>query len=341
MDDKLTAHPLEALRALGAIEALSPEYGPGFTDHAPMCIEALERLDPSALGPFLAAYTPRLRPLAKEPDPSLADFPERAARELAAIERVGTFEALRVALEEHLSRHVAGAAFHGILRVAHAARALGRADAPEWRRELARGLAYARLRGEALPQRPSEPAPSDGIDVAEALRALSPPADALAYDPGMITPILAGRAAAHPELAAVSARVRSAEDPRERAHTLREEAARLLALGEHHPGNTFTLLHGVTGMDAVCALVALVPEATGRMLVREATHALLCMRVAFVGALDGGVAATSAEPFDALRARAVESLQDHSLKLAAALLEAERARPSELHAKALARWLAG
>lgn len=41
--------PPEALDALDALATLSPEYGPGFTDHAPMVVEALDRLAPEAL----------------------------------------------------------------------------------------------------------------------------------------------------------------------------------------------------------------------------------------------------------------------------------------------------
>ncbi|MBL8685018.1 MAG: DUF4243 domain-containing protein [Myxococcales bacterium] len=323
-----------AREALASLSRTSPEYGPSLTDHAAMVIEALERLDPDAIEPFAARYMPRLRELDREPDAALRGFSEQAVAMQLRIDREGW----RAVLAEHapsLAETVAGAAFHGLLRVAHAARGLARDDHPSRRAELARALVYARLRGSVLPQRP-HPSQRGTLSLAQALAKLDPSPDALVHRPGLITPTLAERAAAHPTLGAVSAALRREGDPASRALELRREAARLLARGEHAAGVTFTLLHAVTGSEATLSLARVLAPELAQRLVDEASHALLAMRVAFVGALDRPLESTA--PWNVLRARAVASLDDHAIKLSAALDDGE-ALDDDLRCAALAAWL--
>jgi hypothetical protein len=68
------------------------------------------------------------------------------------------------------------------------------------RAELGRALAYATIRADVLPARP-ERAGNGSLSLGEALAELAPSPEALVHRPGMITPTLAARAAAHPELA--------------------------------------------------------------------------------------------------------------------------------------------
>ena len=72
------------------------------------------------------------------------------------------------------------------------------------------------------------------------------------------------------------------------------------------------------------------------LLADGAAHGLLAMRVAFVGALDRPIA--KAAPWAELRARAVASLDDHAIKLAAALDDGEGLE-DELRCAALDAWL--
>ncbi|MFO0647939.1 MAG: hypothetical protein U0326_16995 [Polyangiales bacterium] len=334
------AHPIAALRAIARSEALSPEYAGGLTDHAAMAVEALERLDPDAIDAFVAAYFPRLHSLDEERDPTLATFRADSEAQRAALDREGLRPLLAARCDAALGAGLVGAAFHGALRVAHAARALARGDHPVYRAELGRALAYAALRAEALPSLPDAPS-GPALTLDEALAALEPSPDAGTHVPGMITATLLARARAHRTLGPVTARVRLDDDPARAAHALREGAVRLLTDGEYHAANHFTLLHGVTGMDAVCALVALLPRASAASLLRHATHALLAVRGAYVGALREAPARSPASDFATLRRRAVETLNDHSIKLAAALLEAEQVESTERHALALEGWLRG
>jgi hypothetical protein len=134
----------------------------------------------------------------------------------------------------------------------------------------------------------------------------------------------------------VSAALRREGDPASRALELRREAARLLARGEHAAGVTFTLLHAVTGSEATLSLARVLAPELAQRLVDEASHALLAMRVAFVGALDRPLESTA--PWNVLRARAVASLDDHAIKLSAALDDGE-ALDDDLRCAALAAWL--
>jgi hypothetical protein len=92
----------------------------------------------------------------------------------------------------------------------------------------------------------------------------------------------------------VSAALRREGEPVARAIELRRAATRLLARGEHAPAVTFTLLHAVTGSEAVLTLAKRLRRAQAEVLVNEGAHALLAMRVAFVGALDRPLASAPA-----------------------------------------------
>lgn len=327
--------PGTARAVLEALARTSPEYGPGLTDHAAMAVEALERIAPAAIEPFASRYLPRLRSLDRKPDAALAGFGALAASCAERLTQDGAARSL-AAKAPALGRSVAGAAFHGILRVAHAARGLERDDHPVRRAELGRALAYATIRADVLPGRP-EGASGGSLSLGDALAQLAPSPEALVHRPGMITPTLVARAAAHPALAAVSAALRRDGEPVARALELRREATRLLARGEHAPAVTFTLLHAVTGSEAVLTLAKRLPREQAHLLVSEGAHALLAMRVAFVGALERpSTGAAAAWP--ALVARAVASLDDHAIKLAAALDDPEGLEDDARRA-ALEAWL--
>lgn len=326
-------------RALSALATTSPEYGPGFTDHTAMAVEALERLDPGAIEAFVARYTPRLRPLAREQDEALGGFARRVAEERAALDRHGVFAVLSARTLDVLAPGVVGAAFHGLIRVGHGVRALDRDPSPERIDELARGLAYAAIRNERLPPPAPRQPGAPGLSLPQALESLAPAAAALTHVPGMITGTLLARSRSHPTLRAVSGGLSLDPDPARAASELRSAAVRLITEGEYHPGSLFTLLHGVTGMDAVCALVPRVDPGAAQALIASAGHALLALRVSYIGRLRGRDLPPSGATFSALRDRAVRSLDDHAIKLAAALDEAEREQPSAHHAAALALWL--
>jgi len=142
------------------------EYSGGLANHGPMGAEALERLGHQALIPaFLGLYAPRLSPI----EAGRALSPDEISSARGDISRgadwVATFEA-RLADGDWrtvVARTVPGllpgvfaGAGHGLLRTAHAIRALEAEDSELRRRELARGLAYWSARYQTLPGRPGQ-----------------------------------------------------------------------------------------------------------------------------------------------------------------------------------------
>lgn len=150
--------------ALERFHRHAPEWGGGFANHGPMAAEALEALGHPVLIPdFVWRYGPRL-PLC-EAGRALAPGERAAAR--GRIERasdwIATFDAelvktghdawptlLREALPQLLPGAFAGA-LHGLLRTAHAVRALERETNALRVRELAQGLGYWAARFQTLP----------------------------------------------------------------------------------------------------------------------------------------------------------------------------------------------
>ena len=155
--------------ALRQFQARAPESGgPGgrLSNHGPMVAEALETLGrPEAIAAFVARYLAAYeaapapaRPLPvsewKETLGRDVEFPRWLALFRREIDTAGWREATRL-WSGRLAPGLAGQATHGILRAAHAARALGRKETPARRDELAHGLAYwAASYREVLPGRP-------------------------------------------------------------------------------------------------------------------------------------------------------------------------------------------
>jgi len=135
--------------ALARIHTHADENAQGFTSHAPMAIDALVALGRAdRIEPFLDAY--------------LDDFPAASAAHAEAERKADAWStrleadgaaALDRALAE-LAPSVFAAATHGLIRVAHAVRALDRRDSPVRHRELARALAYWQASKASLPGTP-------------------------------------------------------------------------------------------------------------------------------------------------------------------------------------------
>jgi hypothetical protein len=175
----------------------------------------------------------------------------------------------------------------------------------------------------------------------EVLEQLEPSSAALAARRGLIFPTLFERAAGHPDLVARVAELSLPSDSREAARQLCAAALRMFVDAEYLPSNTFTLLHAVTGMEAVRHLVeATVEPAPGlaRALAESGAHALAAMRVAFVGAWRPRVETQGHTPTCDQHERTVARLDDHAIKLHAAL-EAMPELETDERARALERWL--
>jgi hypothetical protein len=160
--------------ALGRLHRAEPKIKQGMSTHAPMVVESLCALGyPDRVASWMDGYR---GPVLEIPVPS-ARIPREGWREAlgpragastweAAMARFGDWrEFFRAEMAEspwpavldrwaaRLAPGLCGAATHGVIRTAHAVRALSRRDTPERRAELARGLAYWASAYQELPAR--------------------------------------------------------------------------------------------------------------------------------------------------------------------------------------------
>ena len=155
------------------------EYAGGLANHGPMAAEALESLGHHALIPaFVDVYVPRLPALEAGQPLTLAELDASLGELSRRGDWVATYETRleggdwRAVIEIEASRLLPGlfaAAGHGLLRVAHAVRALEREDTLIRRRELAYGLAYWAARYQTLPGLPGSRSAAQPIGLGDAL----------------------------------------------------------------------------------------------------------------------------------------------------------------------------
>jgi hypothetical protein len=163
--ESLETDPLD--RALHDLAATAPEFGEhGLTNHGPMVAEALGQMGRADdIDGWVAAYTAHLdaapppaeKPLDDTQWPDALGVAERFPEWLALFETEMADRPVAAVVEEWVPRLVpgiVGAATHGLIRTAHGLRALGAADTPARRLEVATGLAYWASRYQELPGPP-------------------------------------------------------------------------------------------------------------------------------------------------------------------------------------------
>lgn len=317
--------------ALDRIHTTHLEYGPGFSDHAPMVVEALDVVGRSdTIAAWLADYAPRLDRLGERDEPDELMWVERLDSEVA----VRPWRDVVVDRVIQLTDATAAAAGHGLLRTAHAVRGLMRSDTPSRRSELARALAYWEWRAERTGgvtirggRRP--------FDVLTHLTDLAAPASA----DGMISDRL--RLVVTPAFVEVIESVDLANeleaDPARALTQITSAAATCLASAP--PAGRFATLHGLTSSIAARDLLELLPPADQRRLVAGAWTTVAALWAGY-GERSPLVSASEDEAPDceALVERAVAFGDEHVIKVAVAVWSEEQAtgdRP-ELRATAAA-----
>lgn len=319
---------------------LSPEYGRQLSSHLPMALAALDALgaDAARLDQFTIAYR-AIHPLAEQAPPgrALRDWPALlgqfdALPDLrASLARVQADQGRSALLAQALPRLLEGpgaAAFHGLIRVAHALES--GVDA-----ELIEALAYWGSRWQPLPEAPAPHLPpiSDPAAWLDTLDAAwrEQPTESDA-------PLIAQRMqtlARSPAWRAHAGRLDLEGQPAERLlNTLaRAAAARYLR------SRNFTVLHMLTGLRAAAVLQAHQPlPAAAWPRLRDA--------LAAAGGVSGlwrtaGVEASTAEVDDwaTLAQRACTQDDDHVVKLVHALAWWNQRDPDPLWQRAATRAL--
>ncbi len=151
--------------ALTLFAATAPQFGPfGLSNHGPMAAEALVQLGRAEAIPAGRPPTPGAAP-APAPAPTLSEdaWPQALGQAdrfpdwLALFETEMADRPVTAVVGEWVPRLVpgtVGAATHGLIRTAHGLRALGAADTPARRLEVATGLAFWAAQYQELPGPP-------------------------------------------------------------------------------------------------------------------------------------------------------------------------------------------
>ncbi len=338
--------PLDALLAAHA-DAL-PESAGG-ANHYPMAAEALEALGhPQAIAEDwrrgAAGYAGTMSPVAPLGQ-SLAGSERETARALGDYSRFADWRAhfrAQVAREggsavlarwaPRLAPGIVGAAFHGVLRTAHAARSLRVRDTAARRDELALGLAYWAARYTELPATSGQDA-ADGPG--QTLATLEHPwiDDLAEVDFAAVTERLT-----RVPLAPLPVCDASGSAAVELDRLVREAAIgflEMLVLERHR----IWMLHTVTGPAAVGLLLPEVDERGARTLVACARQAVVAFFAAY-GAPYVARAHLRASPpaWPELIERAVASRSVHTIKLTEALHRFDRG-DDPLWRTVAAQWL--
>lgn len=262
-----------------------PEAAGSGANHYPMAAEALEALgrDDAIEVSWLrgaagyAGELPRVAPI------------ERAADALGSYERFGDWlDFFRAALARapwrstvaewapRLAPGIAAATFHGVIRSAHAARALRLRESAARRNELAVGLAYWAARYTELPV--NERLRGDGRSLRATLEGLEHPW--LADDADVDFSAVMQRLTAAPLAPPVSLAEHDSSPRAELDHLVREAASAFLEMLVLERQRIW-LLHTVTGPAAVDLLLPDVDPPGARRLVEHARQAVVALYAAY------------------------------------------------------------
>jgi Questin oxidase-like len=292
---------------------LPPEYAEGLSNHLPMALQALHSLgaDEQRLRSFADHYVTRFKPWPharagqvqnswQKLRGDISAFADLQATFAASLQAHGTVATLQTVLPD-LWPGVAAAAFHGLIRTAHALQAAHAG-------ELASGLAYWAARWQAIAPGPSSPS-SSTLVFNEWSDALAAQAGGPRPAGGLITQRMDAvqHTAAHRNLAG-----RLACD----AQTLVQLAN--FALVQYSRSGNFTVLHMVTASRATGVVVLAAANAQQSALALNAlvpafTAAFLASGIAQTHATEWLHAAIRAWP--EIIAAGIQSADDHTVKL--------------------------
>ena len=325
--------------ALELLAGYGPDLRNGFTNHAPMAVEALAALGRAdAVMPWLEAYRPLLMP---RPAPR-----ERVRRDdwraaLGKLDRVADWNTFFVEeLEEGPWRDVlarwtarfapalCASAMHGVIRVAHAARSLAEAESPARIRELAEGLGYWAAAHQTLP---ADEGPPAKLRAPEAIRKVPvvPPGDRRFA--GTIVSSLEGLAA-FPAFAPVIGLLDVSGPPAAVLSDLSETFARVYLSNAHDFLTAIVFIHGVTSVAALRSLLPYLPEPDATAALRYAWQGSCALYATFGTIAPGtGAIAPPRESRATLIDMAIANGDEHAIKFTEACLHEDELKPSPVY----------
>jgi hypothetical protein len=328
--------------ALEALSRTAPEFENGNTNHAPMVAETLVTIGHGEMvAGWVDAYRRELgtRERPSEGPPIEGDWRESLGKPRSWPAWVSTFrgELAEVPWSElldvwasRLAPGLSGAATHGLIRTAHAVRALGQAETEPRLNEFVDALAYWASTYHAFaPAPPPEPR---HFDLATALARVP---DLNPSTAGNIDQTL-GRLEAEAGFAPVIDLLGTGPDPLTDLSALTERFAAVYLANAHEPSRVFALVHAVTGPSALRLLSPHVTKSTRELLLLYAWQT--------VAAIYGiwGKERTSPEPgpgpatTDELLDAALANGAAHSIKFAEACLREYEHNPKPVYLAAAA-----
>ncbi len=338
-------HDYDAIdEAYAIFTRTGPEFGGGLSNHGPMAAEAIAAMHrPDALVNWANRYAKRL-----EPHPSAsakiseADWREALGKEKRVGDWIVFFDETlkeapwREALDKWVARlapGIAAAAFHGVLRTAHAARALGDRENAVRTHELAEGLGYWAATYQPLPGSlagPQDALPSRAIESVKRL-----PLERRKIG-GFLTDGLAALATFKPFSGVVSM-VDTRGDLSALLSDLTETFAHVYVNNAIGIGGVIAFIHCVTGSRAVRNLSPYIDDATARAAARYAWQASAGLYAAF------GTQLRSHEPpaapkfgIEELIDRAIANADEHAIKFSEACIHEYALNPKPVYLAAAA-----
>ena len=315
---------------------MGPDLNNGFSNHAPMAIEAMCAMGRrDAVMPWFERYrrwlAPRRARVAR-----LTDENWRAG--LGDLRRTEDwFEFFRNELEEHpwqsviddwaarLAPGLMASATHGVIRTGHATRALALEDNPARRRELADGLAYWAADYFPLPAErhaPTRAKPSQAIARVQMI-----PSEMRLDNFGAFTDALAQLDSFPPFKDTLDA-VDSTGDPSAFISDLTATFARVFLANAHDTYTTIAFVHAVTGPSALRPLLPYLRETTAHAALAYAWQTAAAMYATFGTQADlSRPGEIKVETRDEIIDRAIECGDEHAIKFTEVCLREHALKP--------------
>jgi hypothetical protein len=322
--------------ALALLAETGPEYHGGLANHGPMAAEALVALGRfDAVVPWVTRYRRKLdvhptgsRPIREDWREALgvsgrvADWGAFFGREV----KERPWRDVLATWVARLSPGIIAAAFHGVIRTAHAARSLAAEETRARRRELREGLAYWAANYHALPE--ARTAARRGVLPSRALADVErvPPADQATG--GNIVDRLRPVERFVP-FAAVADLVDPAGDASAFLSDLTETFAGVF-LTSVTPRSLITFIHGVTGPSAVRLLLPHLDPAARAAALRYAWQGAAALYSGFSGKAPGAPGDRVPESADLID-RAIATGDEHAIKFTEACLREHAVNPKPVY----------
>ncbi len=309
--------------ALEIMAPMGPELSNGFSNHAPMAIEAMCAMGRrDAVMPWFERYRRGLVPRPAR----VARLTEDNWREaLGNVRRAEDwFEFFRNELEDRpwhevldnwaarLAPGIMSAATHGVIRSGHATRAMVIEDTPARRRELADGLAY--WAADYLPLPADRHAPARAMPSQAIARVRMIPPETRGGNFGAFTDALAQLDAFEPFKQTLDA-VDTSGDASAFVSDLTATFARVFFANARNVYTTIAFVHAVTGPSSIRPMLPYLRKETAHAALAYAWQAAAAMYATFGTSADlSRLAEAKVSDADELMERAIACGDEHAIK---------------------------